>query len=145
MQILKRFGLLAAAAVFSFQVQAQEKVTNSFQQLGTALPTPNVYRNAAGAPGHQYWQQKADYSMDIRVDEKNQRIYGNEEITYHNQSPDALSYLWIQLDQNVRAKDSDTYKASQSSISSKESFSSVKNMEPWFDGELYPSDAVLVE
>lgn len=134
MHILKRFGLLAAAAVFSFQVQAQEKVTNSFQQLGTALPTPNVYRNAAGAPGHQYWQQKADYSMDIRVDEKNQRIYGNEEITYHNQSPDALSYLWIQLDQNVRAKDSDTYKASQSSISSKESFSSVKNMEPWFDG-----------
>ncbi len=134
MHILKRIGLLAAAAVFSFQVQAQEKVTNSFQQLGTALPTPNVYRNAAGAPGHQYWQQKADYSMDIRVDEKNQRIYGNEEITYHNQSPDALSYLWIQLDQNVRAKDSDTYKASQSSISSKESFSSVKNMEPWFDG-----------
>lgn len=126
--------MLAAAAVFSFQIQAQEKVTNSFQQLGTALPTPNVYRNAAGAPGHQYWQQKADYSMDIRVDEKNQRIYGNEEITYHNQSPDALSYLWIQLDQNVRAKDSDTYKASQSSISSKESFSSVKNMEPWFDG-----------
>lgn len=134
MHILKRFGLLAAAAVFSFQIQAQEKVTNSFQQLGTALPTPNVYRNAAGAPGHQYWQQKADYSMDIRVDEKNQRIYGNEEITYHNQSPDALSYLWIQLDQNVRAKDSDTYKASQSSISSMESFSSVKNMEPWFDG-----------
>lgn len=81
---------------------------NKFAQLEQELPTPNEYRNAAGAPGHNYYQQKADYRMDIKVDDKTQQIHGFETITYTNNSPDQLEYLWIQLDQNVRAKDSDS-------------------------------------
>ena len=81
---------------------------NRFAQLGEELPTPNEYRNAAGAPGHAYYQQKADYDIEVRLDDKEQRIYGEEEITYTNNSPDQLEYLWIQLDQNMRAQDSDS-------------------------------------
>ena len=82
-------------------VWGQENINlNKFRQLKQELPTPNVYRNAAGAPGHEYWQQKADYLMDITLDDENQRIYGEETITYHNYSPDVLTYLWLQLDQN---------------------------------------------
>jgi len=81
---------------------------NRFAQLGEELPTPNEYRNAAGAPGHAYYQQKADYDIEVRLDDEKQRIYGEEVITYTNNSPDNLEYLWIQLDQNVRAKDSDS-------------------------------------
>lgn len=77
-----------------------------FEQLGTTLPTPNEYRNAAGAPGAKYWQQKADYVIDVSVDENTLKLSGSEKITYTNNSPDRLSYLWIQLDQNVRQKNS---------------------------------------
>ena len=90
---------------------------NRFKQLGQELPTPNVYRSASGAPGHLYWQQKVDYVMDITLDDATQRVYGTEEITYTNNSPDELSYLWIQLDQNMRAPDSDTYKVGTNAIS----------------------------
>lgn len=82
---------------------------NKFEQLGTMLPTPNETRAASGAPGHAYWQQKADYSMDIYLDDHKQMIRGKETITYHNQSPDPLTYLWLQLDQNNRALDADSY------------------------------------
>ncbi len=75
-----------------------------FEQLGTDLPTPNSYRNGAGAPGVNYWQQQADYVIDVKIDEKTQVLTGSETITYYNNSPDPLKYLWVQLDQNVRAK-----------------------------------------
>ena len=118
-----------------FQVSAQSNTNqNKFRQLGQELPTPNAYRNAAGAPGHKYWQQRADYNMEITLDDATQRIYGTETITYFNNSPDALDYLWLQLDQNMRAKDSDSYKIRETSISGKTSFSNLKNLEPWFDG-----------
>ena len=81
---------------------------NKFAQLGEELPTPNEYRNAAGAPGHNYYQQKADYKIEVTLDDNNQRISGTEVITYTNNSPDKLTYLWLQLDQNMRAKDSHT-------------------------------------
>jgi len=90
---------------------------NRFKQLGQELPTPNVYRTASGAPGHLYWQQKADYKMNITLDDEKQRISGDEEITYHNNSPDVLEYLWVQLDQNMRSPESNTYKISNSAIS----------------------------
>ncbi len=121
-------------ALCSLGVFAQEKVTSSFQQLGTALPTPNAYRNAAGAPGHDYWQQRADYDMDIVLKEDKRQIHGKETITYYNQSPDELTYLWVQLDQNMRAKDSDTYKARQTKMGDKMSFDQLKNLDPWFEG-----------
>ena len=78
---------------------------NKFKQLKEELATPNSYRTASGAPGRDYYQQKVDYIMDIELDDENQKIYGKEEITYTNNSPDQLSYLWIQLDQNIRKKD----------------------------------------
>ncbi|MCF6349665.1 MAG: M1 family metallopeptidase [Flavobacteriaceae bacterium] len=82
--------------------------TNKFKQLKEEFNTPNTYRTASGAPGKDYFQQQVDYKMDIILDDKNQKIFGNQTITYHNNSPDALAYLWIQLDQNVRAADSKT-------------------------------------
>src|SRR5690349_9411135 len=82
---------------------------NQFQQLGELLPTPNNYRTASGAPGHQYWQQKVDYTIKVELNDQDQSITGSETITYSNNSPDALEYLWLQLDQNLFAPNSDTY------------------------------------
>lgn len=79
---------------------------NKFKQLYDEFSTPNVYRAASGAPGHAYYQQQADYKMDIVLDDKNAKLSGFETITYTNNSPDVLKYLWVQLDQNKRAKDS---------------------------------------
>ena len=108
---------------------------NKFRQFTPAeLPTPNVYRNAAGAPGHMYYQQRADYDMKIRLDDDAQRVYGEEVITYHNNSPDVLDYLWLQLDQNVRAKDSDTYAIGTGKMDERMTASQITNLQPWFDG-----------
>lgn len=73
---------------------------NKFEQLGTILPTPNEYRTASGAPGPKYWQQRADYDIKCELDEKNLMLKGSERITYFNNSPDVLTYLWLQLDEN---------------------------------------------
>jgi len=73
---------------------------NKFEQLGTILPTPNSYRTASGAPGPAYWQQKADYNIKAELDEEKLMLKGSETITYHNNSPDVLTYLWLQLDEN---------------------------------------------
>ena len=78
---------------------------NKFEPLGTLLPTPNEYRSASGAPGPKYWQQRADYDITCELDEKNLRFTGKETITYHNNSRDDLTYLWLSLDENVYAKD----------------------------------------
>ena len=73
---------------------------NRFEQLGTILPTPNEYRTASGAPGSKYWQQRCDYDISCELDEPNRRLSGKETITYFNNSPDVLTYLWLQLDEN---------------------------------------------
>ncbi len=73
---------------------------NKFEQLGTILPTPNEYRTASGAPGTKYWQQRADYDIKATLDEKNLMLHGTETITYFNNSPDVLTYIWLQLDEN---------------------------------------------
>lgn len=86
--------------------QTKGDFEDKFRQLDEALPTPNVYRNAAGEPGHQYWQQKVDYSIEASLDEEKRRIDASETITYHNNSPDTLKYLWVQLDQNKFRNDS---------------------------------------
>lgn len=98
------------------QDQAEEKTerqpghtnNNKFKQLYDEFSTPNMFRTASGAPGPAYYQQQADYKMDIELDDVNAKIYGEETITYTNNSPDNLEYLWVQLDQNMRAKDSKT-------------------------------------
>ncbi|MDP3945706.1 MAG: M1 family metallopeptidase [Lutibacter sp.] len=90
---------------------------SKFKQLHEELPTPNNEHKASGAPGHEYTQQQVDYKMDIVLDEDNNRIYGEEIITYHNNSKDNLEYLWLQLDQNMRASDSKTPDINQTKIS----------------------------
>lgn len=88
--------------------QSKTKPSDKFKQLSDdELPTPNEYRTASGAPGNKYWQNRADYVIDVELDDANQRIIGKETITYRNNSPDTLTYLWVQVDQNIFAKDSD--------------------------------------
>ncbi len=81
---------------------------NKFKQLYEEFSSPNVYRAASGAPGHAYYQQQADYKMDLVLDDVKATLSGDETITYTNNSPDVLKYLWVQLDQNMRAQDSKT-------------------------------------
>lgn len=90
--------------------------TNKFKQMYDLLSTPNMFRTASGAPGPNYYQQQADYKMDIELDDKTQKLYGEETITYTNKSPDVLEFLWVQLDQNVRAKDSKSHLIENSSL-----------------------------
>jgi hypothetical protein len=90
------------------EVQQGHTDQNKFRQMKDVLASPNDQRTASGAPGHQYTQQKVDYVMDIRLEEGTNKIYGDENITYYNNSKDHLDYLWVQLDQNMRADDSKT-------------------------------------
>jgi len=109
--VFTSFLMLFAAVAFA---QAQEAEAtkegghtnqSKFRQLYQEFATPNSYRSASGAPGPNYYQQQADYKMDITLDDKNAKIYGEETITYTTNSPDVLEFLWVQLDQNVRTKD----------------------------------------
>ena len=88
--------------------QAGRYDTNKFSQMYDLLATPNMFRTASGAPGPAYYQQQADYKIDVELDDKNAKLMGSETITYTNNSPDILEYLWVQLDQNQAAKDSET-------------------------------------
>jgi len=106
---------------------------DKFKQLNEDITTPNTYRTAAGYPGHDYWQQEADYDMNLVIDDENQILYGEETITFHNNSPDQLGYLWVQLDQNVRALDSDSYK-----IQSSGDFGAQRGREKMMVGESIP-------
>ena len=106
---------------------------NKFKQLKEEVASPNVFRTAAGAPGHEYYQNEADYVMSITLNDQQQKITGSETIKYHNNSPDKLEYLWIQLDQNKRAQNSDSYKIQTGNIKSINT-RSILNMDPEFEG-----------
>ena len=93
------------AANTNAQIQQGHTNRNKFKQLYDQFATPNRYHNASGAPGVDYYQQKVDYKMDLELDDVSSKLYGEEVITYTNNSPDELSYLWLQLDQNIRKKD----------------------------------------
>ncbi len=122
--------LLVTSALF-----AQDEIfVDKFAQLGTELPTPNNYRNASGAPGIDYWQQRADYKMKLEIDDENQKLFGEETITYTNNSPDRLKYLWLQLDQNMRAQESDTYKIRGGELNDRTSLNRLGKLEREFDG-----------
>ncbi len=126
--------LIFYAIALQTAAMAQTDGTDKFEQLQSELPTPNVYRTASGAPGAQYWQQRADYDIAVRLDEDKHELYGEETVTYYNNSPDKLNYIWLQLDQNRRAKDSDTYKISESDLDERITYDGLKNLSPWFDG-----------
>jgi len=132
---------LSLLALATFALHAQNVNTSKFRQLGQELPTPNVYRTASGAPGHEYYQQRADYDMSITLDDETQRIYGEETITYTNNSPDELRYLWVQLDQNMRAQNSTTQQIktggifNQRGATAQTAFNQLKNNQFYdFDG-----------
>jgi aminopeptidase N len=95
--------LCLCIAVSGIAVAKSSISDDKFRQLEENLPTPNTYRTASGAPGHQYWQQEVDYKIDITLDDEKQTLSGSETIDYTNNSPDTLRYLWLQLDQNKLA------------------------------------------
>ena len=86
--------------------QTKGNFSDKFRQLDEVLPTPNSYRNAGGQPGHEYWQQQADYVIDAKLDEAARRLSASATITYQNNSPDSLEFLWVHLDQNIFREDS---------------------------------------
>jgi len=119
---MKQF-VLVLFLIGSFAAIGQDKPKENipqwkgkFEQLDQMLPTPNEYRTGSGSPGPKYWQQQADYDIIAELNDENQSISGSETITYTNNSPDVLKYLWVQLDQNLFAKDSNTPKTSTNSV-----------------------------
>ena len=125
--------LIASTIVFISVAQNPNLNYNKFKQLKEEMATPNVYRTAGGAPGHAYYQNEADYVMNLTLNDQQQKITGTETIIYHNNSQDKLEYLWLQLDQNKRAQSSDSYKIQTGGIKSLNT-RSIKNMEPEFEG-----------
>ena len=105
--IMKKIVFLLYVSLVSMVAHAQNIMNNptsnhgnKFEQLGTILPTPNEYRTASGAPGPKYWQQRADYVIKAELDEAKLLLKGTETITYYNNAPDVLTYIWLQLDEN---------------------------------------------
>jgi len=136
-------SLLFVFAGFALAQEGEDKTRepghynqSKFKQLYEEFATPNTYRSASGAPGPDYYQQQADYKMDIELDDKNARLYGEETITYTNNSPDALEFLWVQLDQNVRASDSKSPLRNPSAVPIADNPANFvkKHLSPAFDG-----------
>ena len=109
---MRKLVLMAGLALWSAALMAQapaaptQNANNRFEQLGPILPTPNTFRTASGAPGKDYFQNRADYDIKVELDDANQKIIGTETVTYHNNSTDELPFIWLQLDQNLFAKGS---------------------------------------
>lgn len=103
--VLLIFAYFLTTAVFAQNIQNNPGSNhgNKFEQLGTILPTPNEFRTASGAPGPKYWQQRCDYNIKCTLDEKNLKLTGSETLNYFNNSPDVLTYLWLQLDENEQS------------------------------------------
>jgi hypothetical protein len=116
--------------------KTEERNPDKFKQMYDLFATPNMYRTASGAPGPEYYQQQADYKIDIELDDKNQKLYGTETITYTNNAKESLDYLWVQLDQNEKARNSNSPLVESNKIDpvfSAQSFSR-KYLEEDFDG-----------
>ena len=126
--------MLAVVARPAAVAQTTNSGTDKFAQLETMLPTPNSYRTASGAPGTDYWQQRADYDIKVTLDDAKQALTGRETITYTNLSPDALPYLWVQLDQNIYEKNSIANATQVGQLQDKMTFQAVDGMMSGFDG-----------
>ncbi|ADB41058.1 M1 family metallopeptidase [Spirosoma linguale] len=109
---MRKLLLMASLSLWSAALMAQapaaptQNANSRFEQLGPMLPTPNTFRTASGAPGKDYFQNRADYDIKVELDDANQKIIGTETVTYHNNSSDELPFIWLQLDQNLFAKGS---------------------------------------
>ena len=126
--------VLAVAGQQAAVAQTTNSGTDKFAQLETMLPTPNSYRTASGAPGPDYWQQRADYDIKVTLDDAKQALTGRETITYTNLSPDALPYLWVQLDQNIYDKNSIANATQVGQLQDRMTFQAVEGMTSAFDG-----------
>jgi hypothetical protein len=111
----------------------EKKFDDKFRQLEEILPTPNNYRTGSGAPGHEYWQQQADYKIKAELDDEKQQMYCEETVTYINNSPDALSYLWLQLDQNNHDKKGIATISDQSKMDDRMSARQLSALDPQTD------------
>lgn len=131
---MKKLSVLAVTAIFTISATAQQIPSDKFKQLKEEWATPNVYRTASGAPGHAYYQQRADYTMKITLNDQEQKLTGEAAITYYNNSPDPLEYLWLQLDQNVRAQGSMTSLTNTGTIDETMRFEELHRMHNDFDG-----------
>ena len=121
-------ALICLCVAVSSNALAKNSISDDkFRQLEENLPTPNTYRTASGAPGHQYWQQEVDYKIDITLDDEKQTLSGSETIDYTNNSPDTLRYLWLQLDQNKLADDAGA-KTTRTAPSKKITYSGLRNV-----------------
>jgi hypothetical protein len=132
-QVLSIFLLLFTGISSAIYSQNDNVWVDKFKQLKDEFATPNVYRTASGAPGHQYYQNRADYVMEITLDDNTQKLSGKETVTYHNVSPDALEYLWLQLDQNIYAQDN-AYKNTRTGDMKGQNLNSLVRMENKYDG-----------
>ncbi len=108
---------------------------NRFEQLGSILPDANEYRTASGAPGEKYWQQRCDYNIRCSLDETNRRLKGSETLTYHNQSPHILKYLWLQLDENQHSSTNNSGYESSNGMPSRMNEQEIKRMQGYKDKE----------
>jgi hypothetical protein len=118
---MKRTYALLCVILLALNVAAQTPTPTppwkgKFEQLGETLPTPNTYRSGSGAPGPNYWQQRADYVINVEIDDTNQLLKGSETITYFNNAPEPLGFLWLQLDQNLFAEDNMTDQSRTGSV-----------------------------
>ena len=132
---MRKLGFMCLLLICVCSLQAQDIKNhptsnhgNRFEQLGTILPTPNEYRTASGAPGPKYWQQRVDYNIKCELDEPNLTLNGSETVTYFNNSPDVLTYLWLQLDENEHSTVNNAGYQSSSTLGKQLSTTQVDNM-----------------
>jgi hypothetical protein len=125
------FILLLSISFYAQNIQNNPSSNhgNKFEQLGTILPDANTYRTSSGAPGHQYWQQKADYEIDAELIEKTNMLQGSEWVTYYNNSPDKLSYLWLQLDENEHDPNGENHAFDNNKLNQPITSDNIKNMD----------------
>ncbi len=133
---MKNVFFVVSMLTGAFSVQAQNTQNNpnsnhanKFEQLEGTLPTPNEYRTASGAPGPKYWQQRADYNIRCTLDEKALKLTGSETITYYNNSPDVLSYIWLQMDENEHSNVNNAGYEASNSMPRQASVQQLQNME----------------
>ena len=127
MQYTIQSALLCLCVAVSGHASAKNSISDDkFRQLEESLPTPNTYRTASGAPGHQYWQQDVNYKIDIELNDEKQSLSGSETIDYTNNSPDTLRYLWLQLDQNKLAENAGA-KTTRTAPKKKVTYSALRN------------------
>lgn len=131
----RTLAALLALACFAGYLPAQQTSNhgNKFEQLDYVLPDPTPYRGADGAPGPQYWQQRSDYDIECRLDVKEQRLHGTELITYYNQSPNPLSYLWLQLDENQHQGHNDMHHFNGSNMEEVMNEAALYMLDQWKD------------